>query len=619
MKLLEQFGEDLVAKASYMDPVIGREKEIETVINILCRKNKNSPALIGEPGVGKTAIAEGLAIRMAKGTVPTQLRDKKLYSLNMSNMVAGTKYRGEFEERMRDFLNEIKRDGNVILFIDELHTIVGAGAAEGAIDASNILKPVLGRGEIQVLGATTLDEYRKFVEKDPALERRFRPVIVEEPSFQETMAILEGLRPGLERHHQIHISDNALTAAIRMSVRYLPDLFLPDKAIDILDEASSHVVMENAHKVEDSLAKLSEKLNKAVQEGQYEKAARLRDMMTKKAKANEAVSGSDVVSEDDVAWAISSRTRIPVSKLTTDEKHSLLHLEEALGKRVKGQAEAIKIVADVIRRGSVGVQDEQRPMACMLFAGPSGVGKTELCRALAEEVFGSQNAMIRLDMSEYMEKHSIARLIGAPPGYVGHEEGGKLTEAVRRKPYCLVLLDEIEKAHPDIANILLQIMEEGELTDSLGKRVNFKNVILIMTSNIGAAGKAGFGFAPAGQTSEMQKELRAFFRPEFMGRLDKVVQFNSLTDDVMEEIASKYCTALYHRMRNLGIDLMIPTGLIQYIAMGCKAADGARQLRHQMQERVEGPLAMFILQSEETPKRIQCVLEKDELKFKQIR
>lgn len=615
MRLLEQFGEDLVAKASYMDPVIGREKEIDTVINILCRKNKNSPALIGEPGVGKTAIAEGLAIRMSKGDVPLQLKDKKLYSLNMSHMVAGTKYRGEFEERMRDFLSEIKRDGSVILFIDELHTIVGAGAAEGAIDASNILKPILGRGEIQVLGATTLDEYRKFIEKDPALERRFRPVLVEEPSFEETMNILNGLRRGLERHHKIQISDGAMTAAIRMSIRYLPDLYLPDKAIDVIDEAAAHVVMENDHKIADSLSALSNRLNKAVQDGQYEKAAKLRDQMTKKAKSQEDSHISHTVTEDDIAWAISARTGIPVTKLTTDEKKNLLNLEEALSHKVMGQTEAIKTVADAIRRGSVGVQDENRPISCMMFTGPTGVGKTELCRALAEEVFGSQNAMIRLDMSEYMEKHSVARLIGAPPGYVGHEDGGKLTEAVRRKPYSLILMDEIEKAHPDVANILLQIMEEGELTDSQGKRVNFKNTIVVLTSNIGATTKSGFGFAPAGKDNEMQTALQSFFRPEFLGRLDKIVRFEALTDEVMEEIASKYLSALHHRMRNLGIDLMIPSGLVQYVTANCKAKDGARQLRHQIQELVEGPLAMFMLHSEITPKSIQCILDQDQLRF----
>ena len=467
VKLLDQFSEDLLLKAASMDPVIGREEEIETVIGILSRKNKNNPALVGEPGVGKTAIAEGLAQRIAAGNVPPQLKDKKLYSLNMANLVAGTKYRGEFEERLRDVLEEIRRVGDVILFVDEMHTIVGAGAAEGAIDAANILKPALGRGEIQMMGATTLEEYRKCIEKDPALERRFRPVTVREPSEEASLEILQALRPGLERHHGLRIREEALTEAIRMSRRYLPDLFLPDKAIDLVDEAASHArLTELSGTRKQGRQELERELNDAVRGGHYEQAAQLRDKLQRLAERSGEGRRTRTVTGEDVAWAVSVRTGIPVGRLTENERQRLLDLEQRLSEQVKGQEEAVRRASQALRRGLSGLRDETRPVACMLLAGPTGVGKTELCRCIARELFGTTDAMIRLDMSEFMEKQAVSRLIGAPPGYVGYEEGGKLPEAVRRRPYCLVLLDELEKAHPDVGNVLLQIMEEGCLTDS---------------------------------------------------------------------------------------------------------------------------------------------------------
>ena len=499
-KLLEQFSEDLVQKAVSMDPVIGRDREIDTVIGILCRKNKNNPALIGETGVGKTAIAEGLAQRMAVGNVPPQLKEKRLYSLNMASLVAGTKYRGEFEERLRDVLAEIRRSGDVILFVDEMHTIVGAGAAEGAIDAANILKPALGRGELQMVGATTREEYRKYIEKDAALERRFRPVNVEEPDNDTAVEILRALKPGLEQHHRLRITEEALKEAVRLSVRYLPDLYLPDKAIDLLDEGAARAKMEGVSSARGSSARkeLEEELREAVRERRFERAAELRSLMERApdGKRSRAVTGADI------ALVVSARTGIPVGRLTAGERERLLNLEGLLSAHVMGQPKAVKTVAEAVRRGFSGIRDAGRPIACLLFAGPTGVGKTELCRALATEVYGSQNAMLRLDMTEYMEKHSVSRLIGAPPGYIGYDEGGKLTEAVRRRPYSLVLLDEIEKAHPEVLGLLLQIMEEGTLTDSTGRHVSFKNTIVVMTSNVGGGLRGeGLGFCGDGKKS----------------------------------------------------------------------------------------------------------------------
>ena len=615
-KLLEQFSEDLIEKASRMDPVIGREQEIDTVIGILSRKNKNNPALVGEPGVGKTAIAEGLAQRMAAGNVPPQLREKRLISLNMANLVAGTKYRGEFEERLRDVLTEIRRCGDVILFVDEMHTIVGAGAAEGAIDAANIFKPALGRGELQMLGATTLTEYRKYIEKDPALERRFRPVAVEEPTEGAVMDILRGLKPGLERHHHLKISDEALTEAVRLSVRYLPDLYLPDKAIDLLDEGAAHARMEELQQGRGAARQdLEAELSEAVRESRFERAAELRDKMQRMV-ARSGEKRPRAVSAADIAWAVSARTGIPVGRLTARERERLLDLEEVLTRKVSGQAEAVKAVAEALRRGFSGIRDPRRPVACMLFTGPTGVGKTELCRVLAEELFGSKDALIRLDMTEYMEQQSVSRLIGAPPGYVGFEEGGKLTEAVRRRPYCLVLLDELEKAHRDLSGILLQIMEEGCLTDSTGRRVSFKNAVVIMTSNIGGGHRSdGLGFCPKGKEGRTGEELRQHFTPEFLGRLDRIVYFRDLGRGAMEAVAEKYLRELKDRLGVMGVELCLPQELPGTLAAQCKEADGARQLRRLVQQKVEGPLAEFLLRCPTGTQKIVGEPEGDGLRF----
>ena len=616
-KLLDQFSEDLIQKASTMEPVIGRNREIDMVIGILSRKNKNNPALVGEPGVGKTAIAEGLAQRMASGNVPPQLKNKRLVSLNMANLVAGTKYRGEFEERLRDVLAEIKRSGDVILFVDEMHTIVGAGAAEGAIDAANIFKPALGRGELQMLGATTLNEYRKYIEKDPALERRFRPVRVDEPDELATLEILEGLKPGLEKHHHVRISDEAMTEAVRLSVRYLPDLYLPDKAIDLLDEGASHVRMEELYAARQAMQEsLEEELSEAVRSSQFEKAAELRDKMQKLAAKSGAARRIRTVTGADVAWAVSVRTGIPVGRLTEDRRMQLLNLEKTVSAQLVGQEEAVKKVCRAIRTGLSGLRDENRPIASVLLTGPTGVGKTELCRILAKELYGKEDAMIRLDMTEYMEKHSVSRLIGAPPGYVGHEDGGKLTEAVRRRPYCIVLLDELEKAHPDVAGILLQIMEEGVLTDSMGRRVSFKNAVIAMTSNVGGEIRGdGLGFKPADQTDRGLEALRKRFAPEFIGRLDEVVCFKRLEKADMEAIAQKYLDRLTDRAKANQMHLVLPQTLAASLVTDSTLQGGARNLRRIVQERVETPLAEFLLSCNRKPTRIRCTMEQDMVSF----
>ncbi len=616
-KLLEQFSVDLIQKAQSMEPVIGREREIDMVIGILSRKNKNNPALIGEPGVGKTAIAEGLAQRMAMGNVPPQLKEKRLVSLNMANLVAGTKYRGEFEERLRDVLAEIRRCGDVILFVDEMHTIVGAGAAEGAIDAANIFKPALGRGELQMLGATTLTEYRKFIEKDPALERRFRPVMVEEPSKEATMAILKGLKPGLERHHHLRITEDAMKEAVRLSVRYLPDLFLPDKAIDLLDEGASRARMEELQFSRGSVRQdLELELHEAVRESRYERAAELRDKMQKISTRPAEGKRPRAVTAADVAWAVSARTGIPVGRLTANERERLLNLESILSQRVIGQPKAVSAVAEAVRRGYSGIRDENRPIASLMFTGPTGVGKTELCRVLAEELYGSREALIRLDMTEYMEKQSVSRLIGAPPGYVGYEEGGKLTEAVRRRPYCLVLLDELEKAHRDVAGILLQIMEEGVLTDSTGRKVSFKNAIVVMTSNVGGELKGdGLGFQPAGRAGETDTAMRQAFSPEFLGRLDQIVCFEPLGRDAMDAIAGKYLQEVQKRLENMGVQLQFPAELAGDLAGRCGKKEGARRLRRLVQDEVEGPLSVLLLKSGKRLSKIKASYREGALQF----
>ena len=617
MRLLEQYSEDLIQKASMMEPVIGREQEIDAVIGILSRKNKNNPALIGEPGVGKTAIAEGLAQRMAAGNVPPQLKTKRLVSLNMANMVAGTKYRGEFEERLRDVLAEIRRCGDVILFVDEMHTIVGAGAAEGAIDAANIFKPALGRGELQILGATTREEYRKYIEKDPALERRFRPVSVEEPDEDATMTILMGLKPGLERHHKIRIAEEALREALRLSVRYLPDLYLPDKAIDLLDEGAAHARMEELYGSRRiNRTELEKELRDAVRESRYEQAAMLRDKLQHMAANLPEKRKSRMVTGQDIAWAVSARTGIPVGRLSANERERLLDLEQTLSTQILGQQQALKETAETVRRGLCAIRDQHRPVASILLAGPTGVGKTETCRVLARELYGSKDALIRLDMTEFMEKHSVSRLIGAPPGYVGYEEGGKLTEAVRRRPYCLVLLDELEKAHPDVAGLLLQIMEEGVLTDSTGRKVSFRNALVVMTTNLGGEQRSeGLGFQPQGTQGQVQKALKAHFSPEFLGRLDKIICFSPLQASDMEGIARKYLAQLQQRAAISGIHLRFPEALAAKLGKESQRRGGARNLRHLVQEQVEGPLSVYLLQSAKQPAKVECILQEDQILF----
>ena len=587
-KTLAEFTRDLTADArtGKLDPVIGRDDEIQRVIQILSRRTKNNPCLIGEPGVGKTAIAEGLARKIAMGDVPENLLDKKLLSLDLSGMVAGTKYRGEFEERIKKVMQEVQKNGNIILFIDELHTIVGAGSAEGAVDAANIIKPALGRGEIQIIGATTLNEYRKYIEKDAALERRFQPVTVGEPSQDATLEILKGLREKYEQHHKLHITDEALKAAVELSTRYINDRFLPDKAIDLMDEAASRVRMEQEEpskelkSLEEKINALSKDKDAAINAQDFEKAAQLRDIekdykeqveieRDKRRKNNQE--HRDVNAED-IAAVVSGWTGIPVTRLTEDEGQRLLHMEDILHKRVVGQDEAVKAVARAIRRGRVGLKDPKRPIGSFLFLGPTGVGKTELCKSLAEAMFGDENAMIRIDMSEYMERHTVSRLIGSPPGYVGHDEGGQLTEKVRRKPYSVVLFDEIEKAHEDVWNIMLQILDDGRITDSQGRTVDFKNTVIVMTSNIGAkaltAAGAKLGFDADDKKAEADAdaayaqaketvlaELRQTFRPEFLNRIDDIIVFRALTEPDIEEVARRMLKTVAARMETMGIHL----------------------------------------------------------------
>ncbi len=626
-KTLLEFSRDLTAMAreGRLDPVIGREKEIARALRILTRRTKNNPVLIGEPGVGKTAIAEGLAEKIAAGDVPEELIDKRILLLDLSGMVAGTKYRGEFEERIRAVLDEVRRDGNVILFIDELHTIVGAGSAEGAVDAANILKPALGRGEIRVIGATTLEEYRKFIEKDAALERRFQSVQVGEPDEKQAMQILQGLRPKYEAYHGLSIEDEALRTAVTLSKRYLPDRFLPDKAIDLIDEAAASVKL-SARSASPELKALEEKASAAARDKEtairaqdYEKAARLRDAeesfrtqaaAERKKQAREAKKTAVRVTAEDIAAVVSNWTGIPVTRLNESESARLLTLEETLHARVVGQEDAVRAVARAIRRGRVGVKDPKRPVGSFLFLGPTGVGKTELSKALAEAVFGSEDAMIRIDMSEYMEKHTVSRLIGSPPGYVGYDEGGQLTEKVRRKPYSVVLFDEIEKAHEDVWNILLQILEDGVVTDAQGHKVDFRNTAVIMTSNIGAksitAAGTPLGFAPEEQKSADAQfaavkaaviaELRRTFRPEFLNRVDETIVFRRLSREDCAEIARRLLAQTVSRAAALGITLEADENCAVSLAeRGYDVSYGARPLRRLIRGEVEDALATCLL------------------------
>ncbi len=631
---LNQFGGDLTkcAREGKLDPVIGRKKEIERVIEILSRRTKNNPCLIGEPGVGKTAVVEGLAEKIVAEDVPQMLKNKRVVSLDIASMVAGAKYRGDFEERIKKCLEEVKKAGDVILFIDEVHTIVGAGSAEGAVDAANILKPLLARGEVQVIGATTLNEYRKYIEKDSALERRFSPVTVGEPSQEETVEILKGIRDKYEAHHNVKITDEAIKASVELSTRYINDRFLPDKAIDLIDEAASKVKMrtytepDSLKKLSDKIAQLDKEKEDAIRSQDFEKAASIRD----KEKAAKEKLGKEkekweskntksitTLTEEDIAEVVSSWTGVPVQKLTQSENEKLKNLEETLHKRVIGQNEAVEAVAKAIRRGRVGLKDPNRPIGSFLFLGPTGVGKTELSKALAESLFGNENAMIRIDMSEYMEPHSVAKLIGSPPGYVGFDEGGQLTEKIRRKPYSVILFDEIEKAHPDVMNMLLQILDDGRLTDSQGRMVNFKNTVVIMTSNIGArliTDKNTLGFTIANnQKEETQKEYEAIkkdvmgelkkeFRPEFINRIDEIIVFHKLNEEDIKQIIDIMLSQVTKRLQEQNMELTIDDSVKELIAKkGIDVNYGARPLKRAIQNLLEDKIAEAILDGKMKP------------------
>ena len=624
-KTLDQFGRDLTeqARKGEIDPVIGRQMEIERVVQILSRRTKNNPCLIGEPGVGKTSVAEGLALQIVSGNVPELLKDKRLVSLDLTGMIAGTKYRGDFEDRIKNAIEEVKKAGNVILFIDELHTIIGAGAAEGSADAANILKPALARGDFQVIGATTIDEYRKHIEKDAALERRFQPVMVGEPTVQEAAAILKGLRDRYEAHHKVKITDEAIEAAVELSSRYISDRYLPDKAIDLIDEAASRVRLR-CYTVPDDLQQLEEKSKEleqekaaAVNSQDFERAASLRDEVRHLKQQLEEQrnqwrdknerSGDEVTAKD-IAQIVSSWTGVPVVQLTEEESRRLLRLEEILHQRIVVQREAVAAVARAIRRGRVGLKDPKRPIGSFLFLGPTGVGKTELCKALAQAMFGDEKAMIRMDMSEYMEKHTVSRMIGSPPGYVGYQEGGQLTEKIRRKPYSVVLFDEIEKAHPDVFHLLLQILEDGQLTDSQGRTVDFKNAVVIMTSNIGARliteNRLNLGFSADNSQEADQKvmkdkvmeELKKAFRPEFLNRIDDIIVFQKLTQEEIQQIAVHILNDLKARLEPLGVSLEFTEEAVRTIAKaGFDPVYGARPLRREIQTKVEDPLSEELL------------------------
>ena len=643
---LDQYSRDLTryAREGRLDPVIGREEEIQRVIQILSRRTKNNPCLIGEPGVGKTAIAEGLAEKIVEGNIPDTIKDKRVLTLDLSGMVAGSKYRGEFEERIKRVISEVMNDGNVLLFIDEIHTIIGAGGAEGAIDASNILKPSLARGEIQIVGATTIEEYRKYIEKDPALERRFQPVMVEEPSLEESVLILKGLRDSYEAHHQVKITDEALVVAVKLSERYINDRFLPDKAIDLIDEASSKVrlstYMESPEmrKIEEENLRLEAEKEEAIRGEAYERAGEIKKQQLKnteklnKLKVKQEKEKTEkqlVVGEAEIADIISAWTKIPVKKLAEEESERLRNLETILHQRVIGQDEAVSAIAKAIRRGRVGLKDPNRPIGSFLFLGPTGVGKTELSKALAEAMFGSENAMIRVDMSEYMEKHSVSKLIGSPPGYVGYDEGGQLSEKVRRNPYSVILFDEIEKAHPDIFNILLQVLEDGHITDSQGRRVNFKNTIIIMTSNAGAQriiSPKTLGFASVENKEHdynkmkdsVMEEVKRLFKPEFLNRIDETIVFHALTkEDVTKIVAIMIDTVSKRIEEQMGISLKGSKTVLEYLAESSyDQAYGARPLRRAIQNKVEDKLAEAILNGEvKQGNKVSMRLKGKEIKF----
>ena len=647
--MLDAYARDLTraAKNGELDPVIGRAKEIERIVQILSRRTKNNPVLIGEPGVGKSSIVEGLAQKIIDGNIPEILRGKRVVSLDLPGMLAGAKYRGEFEERLKNTMAEIRRTGNVILFIDELHTIVGAGASEGAIDAANILKPLLARGEMQCVGATTLREYHKYIEKDAALERRLQPVMVGEPTKEESVEILMGLRERYENHHKVHITDEAIRAAVMLSDRYISDRFLPDKAIDLIDEAASRVRIRtfaappDMKEKEKRVAELDEETRQAVKDENFEKAADLRDQKKRLLKEMEDARRDwelkreervETVGEEEVAEIVSLWTGIPVTRMTEDEATRLMHMEEILHKRVVGQDEAIKAVARAVRRARAGLKDPNRPIGSFIFLGPTGVGKTELCKALGEALFGDEDSLIRIDMSEYMEKYSVSRMIGSPPGYVGYEEGGQLTEKVRRKPYCILLLDEVEKAHPDVFNILLQILEDGRLTDGQGRIVDFKNCVVVMTSNAGAHAigrqrAVGFGSAFDDERSyeamkeSIMGEVKKIFRPEFINRVDEIIVFHSLEQEHIDKIAMLMMDNVARRLKERGIDLEITPEAARTVARaGYDLQYGARPLRRAIQRLVEDALSEEILTGEiQTGEKVRVLPDGDKLEFVNVK
>lgn len=610
--ILAKYTTDLtkLAKEGKLSPVIGREKEIERVIEILSRKTKNNPVLIGDPGVGKTAIVEGLAQRIVEGKVPEKLKNKRILMLDLGKMLAGSKYRGEFEERLKKVMEEIKKmKDNVILFIDELHTIVGAGAAEGAMDASNMLKPALARGELHAIGATTLEEYRKHIEKDKALARRFQPVLVEEPTVEETIEILKGLRKTYEKHHNIKITDEAIEAAAKLSEKYIQDRFMPDKAIDLIDEAAAKVSLKSADpkiaELKDKIKSLSEKIDELTINSQYKEAAEMKQQMYQLQKQYEELEkkyGADEVTAETVAKVVESWTGIPATKMMESEKEKLLKFEELVHQRMVDQEEAVRVVADAIRKARAGIKDPNRPIGTFLFLGPSGVGKTELAKTIAELLFGSENALIRIDMSEYMEKHSVARLIGAPPGYVGYDQGGQLTEAVRRKPYSVILLDEVEKAHPEVFNVLLQVFDDGRLTDGKGNTVDFRNTIIIMTSNLASDKilrkvEAGIDFEKIEES--VREDLKHYFRPEFINRIDHVVIFKPLTKEHMKEIVEKLVARLEKRLKEKNLKIKLTEKAKEYLAeKGYDPAFGARPLRRLIEREIETPLSVKLIAGE---------------------